>query len=88
MNWIKGKLLTWIIARLKEPSTWKSIFGMIGLGGYWIAPEFLEYIATGTGVAIAAAEFIRKEAANGTQAEDKQGTVAVDSVRDANIDLP
>lgn len=77
MGWIKGKVLVWVVGRLKEPSSWKAIFGLCGLTGFWVAPEFLEYIATGTGAAIAAVEFIRKEREN-VKAQDQQGATAVD----------
>lgn len=68
---MKERILSWLINRLKEPSTWKAIFGAGGLGGCWVAPEFLEYIASATGIAIAAVEFIREEKNHETATDTK-----------------
>lgn len=50
----------WLMARLKEPSTWKGLAILAGVAGWNIAPEMLTQIGTIVGAVIGAIEVGRK----------------------------
>jgi len=54
-------VVDWIVARIKEPSTWRGIASVAGLVGLHLAPEQWESITTATISIIAAIEIFRKE---------------------------
>jgi len=53
--------LTWIIARLKEASTWRGIIGLIAAAGVAVSPEQTEGIVAAGVALVAAIELFRKE---------------------------
>lgn len=55
------KIIDWLLARLKEPSTLRVITVGAGFVGYNIAPEFVEQITAAVISVIGVIEFCRKE---------------------------
>ncbi len=51
----------WILARLREPSTWKGLALLAGVAGVNVSPELLPQIGTAVGAAIGAVDLIRQE---------------------------
>lgn len=54
-------MLQWIKERLKEPSTWQGISGLVGVLGYTMSPELGETIATTAVGIITLIQIVRKE---------------------------
>lgn len=78
--------MTWLLNRLKEPSTWRAIFCLAGICGYSIAPELQSQIVTIVGAALAMVEFIRKEKTNETtKMATAETTTSTESVSTDNV---
>jgi hypothetical protein len=55
------KIVDFILARLKEPSTWRGITAFAGVVGISLSPEYWDAIASATIGIIALIEVIRRE---------------------------
>lgn len=53
--------MEWILERLKEPSTWKGLAGLLGAIGVAISPELIGQIGAAVIAIIGAIEVVRKE---------------------------
>lgn len=53
--------MTYILDRLKEPSTWRGLAVIFGAFGVHLQPELLPAIGTAVTAALGAVEIIRKE---------------------------
>lgn len=52
---------SWILSRLKEPSTWKGVAVLVGVMGWNLDPELLPQIGVTVAAVIGLIEVIRKE---------------------------
>jgi hypothetical protein len=57
----ENEMKEWILARLREPSTWKGLALLAGVAGVNVSPELLPQIGTAVGAAIGAVDLIRQE---------------------------
>lgn len=53
--------MNWLIRRLREPSSWRAIFLLVGMAGYTVAPELQEQIVLAVGACLGVVEFVRRE---------------------------
>ena len=54
-------MFAWIIARLKEPSTWRGLTMLAGLVGFTLSPEQWQAISTAVLALLGAVEVFRPE---------------------------
>lgn len=53
--------MEWILERLKEPSTWSGLAGLLGAIGVAVSPDLIVQIGTIVVAVVGAIEIIRKE---------------------------
>lgn len=65
MDWLQtqitGTPMTYILDRLKEPSTWRGIAVLVGTLGMHLSPDLIPAIGAAVAAVIGAIEVIRKE---------------------------
>ena len=54
-------MFAWIVARLKEPSTWRGLTVLAGLVGFTLSPEQWQAISTAVLALLGAVEVFRPE---------------------------
>lgn len=55
--------MDWILARLKEPSTWKGLAALLGSIGIAVSPDLILQIGSAAIAVIGIIEMLRKETA-------------------------
>lgn len=53
--------MQWILDRLKEPSTWKGLTGLLGVIGISLSPDLVAQIGLAVAAVISAIEVFRAE---------------------------
>ena len=82
--------MNWLIARLKEKSTWLALFTFAGLFGINIEPELREYIINAIIAVAAVAAFVFKEPAREHHQSNQIPPIELQgrSLSDAPLDYP